>query len=578
MTAMKIDLARHSGFCMGVRDAVMRIVTELNDTDEEIFVYGPLIHNPQTVNILERRGLKTIKTLDDIDDRVIAIRTHGIPLEKLRDIKARSRRYINLTCPRVSKVQGLIKKYSGRGHYTIIVGDADHAEVMGLKSYASAGVTVVSSVEDIEKIPRARRYIVVSQTTQDKEHFSRMVDSLKTRFSELLVFNTICDSTHHRQDDIRLGISRNIDALVVVGGKQSANTARLARMGRECGVKTIHIESEDELSIDDFAGIENVLVTAGASTPGWIINNVMEKLYSIKNTRMGRLTTCWLGLVEYALRLNVLSAVAAFFINLFVQRYAGAVLDLKSAAVSAAYIFAMYTINNNLEMKSLLNRNPLKYSLQYTFRKLLVPLSVILLLLSLWLMLDYKTVIFALHCVAVLLGCVYSTEAVKKSILALNLSPLTRLYYLKNLVSSMGWVLATTVIPLMVHGAEWYAYVSLGFMVFTMIFIRDLFMDVIALQGDLLFGRQTLPTMMGPRKTRTLAVIMAALALAAYASITIWRGEYIFLAFVLNVLFFGLVYYDINSRHYTIALRHEMLLDLNFLIFIGMFFAVSAAG
>jgi len=236
---MKIDLARHSGFCMGVRDAVMRIVTELNDTDEEIFVYGPLIHNPQTVHILEKRGLKTIKTLDDIDDRIIAIRTHGIPLEKLRDIKARSRRYINLTCPRVSKVQGLIKKYSGRGHYTIIVGDADHAEVMGLKSYASAGVTVVSSVEDIEKIPPARRYIVVSQTTQDKEHFSRMVKSLEKRFPEMLVFNTICDPTHRRQDDIRLGISRNIDALVVVGGKQSANTARLARMAEHFPVLVV---------------------------------------------------------------------------------------------------------------------------------------------------------------------------------------------------------------------------------------------------------------------------------------------------------------------------------------------------
>ncbi len=112
---MKIELARHSGFCMGVRDAILSIVEELNTTSEEILVFGPLIHNPQTVEILGKRGLKTIHTLDDIDGKTIAVRTHGIPIENLRDIKARSRRYLNLTCPRVSRVQGLIKNYSGRG-------------------------------------------------------------------------------------------------------------------------------------------------------------------------------------------------------------------------------------------------------------------------------------------------------------------------------------------------------------------------------------------------------------------------------------------------------------------------------
>ncbi|RPI89189.1 MAG: hypothetical protein EHM32_12965 [Spirochaetales bacterium] len=179
---MKIELARHSGFCMGVRDAILTIVEELNTAGEEILVYGPLIHNPQTVAILARRGLKTIHNLDDIDGKTIAVRTHGIPIENLRDIKARSRRYLNLTCPRVSRVQGLIKNYSGKGYYTIIIGDRDHAEVLGLKSYAAGGVTVVSDIADIHTVPEADKYIVVSQTTQDSDQFSAIVSELEKRF------------------------------------------------------------------------------------------------------------------------------------------------------------------------------------------------------------------------------------------------------------------------------------------------------------------------------------------------------------------------------------------------------------
>ncbi len=575
---MKIELAQHSGFCIGVRDAVLKIVKNLNDTDEEIYVYGPLIHNPQTTEILEKRGLKTIKSLDHIDGKIIAIRTHGIPVENLRDIKKRAKRYIDLTCPRVSKVQGLIKKYSGKGYFTIIIGDADHAEVLGLKSYAASGVVVISKTGDIDGIPSAERYIIVSQTTQDSERFNTIVDSIRKKYPDVLVFNTICDSTHLRQDEIRAGISRNIGALIVVGGRDSANTARLVRLGYECGVRTFHIESEKELSPEDFSGIDYVLVTAGASTPGWIINNVMEKLYSIRNSRKGLPATILFKLAEYALRLNLLSAVSAFFINMVVQRYLGAAPDIIAACISGMYIFSMYTINNSMEMDTLLTRNPLKYRLQNEYRSILMPASVVTLIASIVLMFQYGYMLFVVYLLSVLLGCVYSGSMVKRLVHAVNIRLFTRLYYLKNLVSSLGWVLSAAIIPVAIHRADPWSAAALCMLVFTLTFTRDLLIDMIALQGDLLFGRQTLPTFIGTGKTRLIAVILSAVTLALFASVTVWRGNYYYLLFMLNCIYFLFIYMDTGSRNYSIQLRQEMLLDANAVLLIALYFITSSLG
>ena len=154
---MKITLALNSGFCMGVRNAVLKIIKEINSSEEEIRMYGPLIHNPQTIDILSRRGLITIKDLGDIKGKQIAIRTHGVTLDENRIIKEQASRVINLTCPRVARVQGIIKKYSKQGYFTLITGDADHPEVKCLKSFAGSGVFVISGASDLEKIPAAYR-------------------------------------------------------------------------------------------------------------------------------------------------------------------------------------------------------------------------------------------------------------------------------------------------------------------------------------------------------------------------------------------------------------------------------------
>jgi (E)-4-hydroxy-3-methyl-but-2-enyl pyrophosphate reductase len=571
---MKIELARHSGFCMGVRDAILTIVEELNTTSEEILVFGPLIHNPQTVEILGKRGLKTIHTLDDIDGKTIAVRTHGIPIENLRDIKARSRRYLNLTCPRVSRVQGLIKNYSGKGYYTIIIGDRDHAEVMGLRSYAAAGVTVVSDIADIDTVPVADRYIVVSQTTQDREQFAAIVEQLEKRFSDVTVFNTICDSTHNRQSDIRDGISRNIDALVVVGGRQSANTTRLARMSRECGIRTFHIETEAELDGGDFRGVKHVLVTAGASTPGWIINNVMERLYEIQYGNSRFFPGIIIKLLDLILRTNLLSAAAAAFISLFAFKIAGVPPVPSAAAASFLYIFAMYTLNNHFEMDSLLIRNPVKYAIQNRYKHLLLPMAVLALGACLYLATRFEPAITLGYLVSCALGAVYSTRPMKRLVMKTGIGMIERAYNLKNIVSTFGWLIATTALPLAAVGSDAASFITACSFVFALVLFRNILLDIIAFQGDLIFGMQTFSTMLGVQSAGRIAIAVSVAAGAVFAAFTLATGKALFLVFLANLAYFTAVYFRIRSKDYFIALKYEMLLDFNFVLFAALYFLV----
>ncbi|HQO40630.1 MAG TPA: 4-hydroxy-3-methylbut-2-enyl diphosphate reductase, partial [Spirochaetota bacterium] len=374
---MKIEMAKHSGFCMGVKNAILKIVDELNASDDEILVYGPLIHNPQTIDVLKQRGLVTINSLDEITKRQIAIRTHGIPVEENRKIREEASRTINLTCSRVARVQSIIKKYSKSGYYTIIIGDHDHAEVIGLKSYAASGVTVVSDKNDISRIPPGKKYIVVSQTTHERREFDKLVEAISRIFQDALIIDTICDSTRLRQDDVTEGISKGIDTLVVVGGKNSANTTRLAKIGTDNGIRTVHIETEEELNPGDFEKSNYILVTAGASTPGWIINNVLEKLYAIKNSRSSFPLRILRQCFEFLVRSSIISSFSSFFMSLIALKYADLFPDLRYGTIAFFYIFVMYSVNNYLDKNFLVKNNSYKYRIYKQYGKILLFVSII---------------------------------------------------------------------------------------------------------------------------------------------------------------------------------------------------------
>lgn len=274
---MEVVLARNAGFCMGVRRAVETTLAMVRKEESAIATFGPLIHNPQVLTLLQQQGVSILEEIPGRAEGTIIIRAHGIPPEKKKKLEASGARVEDATCPRVMKVQAIIAKYRKDGYSTVIIGDRDHAEVEGLMGYAGESCRVVNSEEDVAALRLASPYIIVSQTTQDERAFETLRDAILRRFPGGKVFNTICDSTHKRQEEVRR-LCHEVQALVVVGGRSSANTRRLGEIAEGLGCPVFLVESEADLDPEKLRGVARVGVTAGASTPNWVIARVVEVL------------------------------------------------------------------------------------------------------------------------------------------------------------------------------------------------------------------------------------------------------------------------------------------------------------
>ena len=571
---MKIEMAKNSGFCMGVRKAVLRIVNELNSSDDKIYMYGSLIHNPQTIEVLKNRGLITDDPLDELKNKLIAIRTHGIPVDENQRIKKNAGRTINLTCSRVARVQSIIKKYSSDGYYTIIIGDKEHAEVIGLKSYAKSGVHVVSNSDDIKKIEKAEKYIIVSQTTYERNHFNQLVDTILKKYDNINVIDTICDSTRLRQEDVINAIERGIDTLVVVGGKNSANTRSLSKIGLDNGIKTFHIETDIELNKEDFKGREHILVTAGASTPGWIINNVLEKLYIFKNESRNIIIKVINRYLQILIRSNIISSIAAMFMVLVAQVYAGIPIDIKFGVIAALFVFVMYSVNNFLDRKFLIKSNSYKYNIYDRYGAQLMIAAGIAFSLSLYLSMQTSHILALLLLVPYIFGLIYSTQLTKNFVKKININLFKKIYNTK-IVTGFGWVVAVVVIPYFGKNISWDIYISAITYFFLFIFSRHLIIDFAAFQGDLILGRDTLPTWLGVKNVVVLTYIITAIGSLFFAVVSITTGRAVFLVFLLCIIYYVLLLSKIRKTDYLISLRYEFIIDFNYFILILIFFGIK---
>ncbi len=572
---MKITLARHSGFCMGVRNAILRIVREINLSRGELYVYGPLIHNPQTINVLHGRGMRTVNTLDGLTGKRIVVRTHGIPVDELKYLKQWSSKVINLTCPRVARVQAIIKKESGLGCHTIITGDRDHAEVTGLMSYASHGVTIISDISEIESIPPSDSYVVVSQTTFDRALFKKIMDRIVKRYKNARVYDTICDSTRYRQEDVIKGIMQGNDTLVVVGGKNSANTKRLAQIGRDGNIKTLHVETEDEITEDDFTESKSVLVTAGTSTPGWIINNILEKLYTINFKNSNVFIKAIMSLLQLIVRTNLFSSIAAFFMTLIALSYVGIHDNYSFPALSFLYIFSMYSINNYFEKNLLKLSNPYKYEIYARYGKLLLISSILSMALSIYITIRHGVPMTLIVTGAYLLGFIYSTKPFK-GLITKFMPELLRKIYNSKIVACFGWIIITILVPMVGTNVSISALATLSLFVFTVIFLRTALLDLIAFQGDLILGRETLPVLIGTRAISLLSIGISIAAILIFTAITILLHHWIYLILLPAILFYLVLIYLVQRLNYLISLKYELLVDMNLLFVIACYFVIRA--
>lgn len=276
---MKVIVADQAGVCFGVKRALDLVLSEA-ENDGDLATLGPLIHNPQVVQSLEQKGVRVVRSVEEASSGAIVMPSHGVPREIVRRAERIGLRVIDATCPFVANVHRRVEALASEGYLVVVVGDAGHSEVKAIRSAAGENAIVISTPEEVNAHNwKAKRVGIVSQTTQTPERFGEIVGKIAARAKEVIAHNTICYATHDRQTAAR-ELAPQVDAVFVVGGRNSANTNRLTEICSESGVPTYHIETADEIDPKWVDGMSVVGLTAGASTPEWIIEDVKKHLLS----------------------------------------------------------------------------------------------------------------------------------------------------------------------------------------------------------------------------------------------------------------------------------------------------------
>lgn len=274
---MEVVLANHYGFCFGVKRAI-----EIAENSKNASTIGPLIHNNKEISRLKTDyNVETLNNINDVKNiKKAIIRTHGIPKDDLKFLKKNGIDIVDATCPFVTKPQQICEKMSDEGYDIVIFGDKDHPEVKGVMSYAKKDVVVVLNVDELKNKMFSNKIAVVSQTTRKVDEFMKIVNYLIVNHKEVRVFNTICNATFENQDAAR-ELAKKSDVMVVIGGKNSSNTKQLYSISKEFCYDSYLIESENELKKEWFKNKKSCGVTAGASTPNWVIERIIGKIKEI---------------------------------------------------------------------------------------------------------------------------------------------------------------------------------------------------------------------------------------------------------------------------------------------------------
>ena len=286
---MKVIRAKSAGFCWGVERAIQVARDEAEGGKRKVYTDGPLIHNRQMMELLGQEDInevgdyeskKEVSLEEDSEkESVMVIRAHGISPQRRKYLKSLGLPFKDGTCPDVGVIAGRVRSYSAKGYDVVIFGDPNHPEVIGLMGYAGEKGYVVASIADIENLPPLSDQVaMVSQSTMFTHEFKMLSGILAKKYPSLLVFDTICGATKERQSDLVQLVEEGAEAIVVIGGKHSANTKKLAKLASSHDRPTFHVETAEDLDDKEFAEFETVGVTAGASTPEFIIRSICERL------------------------------------------------------------------------------------------------------------------------------------------------------------------------------------------------------------------------------------------------------------------------------------------------------------
>lgn len=275
---MEITVAKSAGFCFGVQRAVDSVYKELEENSGKIYTFGPIIHNEQVVEDLNKKGIEVIDTVEqlkEIKEGTVVIRSHGVAKEIYDILEQQKLKMVDATCPFVKKIHNIVLDESNNGKTIIIIGNDNHPEVEGIKGWVNGEVIVINKEEQIEKLslPEQTKACIVSQTTFNHNKFKYLVEIIRKKGYDITVVNTICNATHVRQVEAQR-ISSNVDGMIVIGGKNSSNTQKLYDICRNECENTFYVQTVKDLNLHELKSLKSIGITAGASTPKNIIEEV----------------------------------------------------------------------------------------------------------------------------------------------------------------------------------------------------------------------------------------------------------------------------------------------------------------
>lgn len=279
---MKVKIAKEAGFCFGVKRAMKMAWDELEKNNDNIYALGPLIHNKQAVDKYEEKGLLTVDKIESVPNyKHMIIRSHGVSENIYKEAKEKGITIIDTTCPFVRKIHRKAKTYYDQGYQIIVIGDNNHPEVIGINGWCNNSAIIIKELDYLKKLNLdcTKKYCVVAQTTINLNLYKDITNYLKENINEVVFNNTICSATKVRQEAAR-ELSSEVDCVVVIGGKHSSNTQKLVNICEEY-VKTFAIETKSELDIYELKKFNVIGITAGASTPNWIIEDVVKFIEAI---------------------------------------------------------------------------------------------------------------------------------------------------------------------------------------------------------------------------------------------------------------------------------------------------------
>jgi (E)-4-hydroxy-3-methyl-but-2-enyl pyrophosphate reductase len=528
---VKTRLARTAGFCMGVRRAMELALGAAHDEKESACTYGPLIHNPQVLDMLEGKGVSVLEGIPEENTKnggTVIIRAHGVPPEDKASLKkAGYGRIIDGTCPRVVRVQAIIRKAAKQRKQTVIVGDAHHPEVVGLFGHSAGKGHVVSSLEEVAALPDMQDVVVVAQTTQSEQKYADIVAALKERFKNVEVHQTICEATRRRQDEV-IRIAREVDGVVVVGGRDSGNTKRLGELAAAEGKPVFMVETEQELDQEALSQLGSVGVTAGASTPNWMIKRVMREVGNIRSARQNQVAYLCGRVFRFLVRSQIVVAVGAASMTLASCLLQGITPSFDLISAAAMYIYAMHILNHFLDKEAGQYNEPDRAHFLSKYQGFLIGAGIASGVGSLALCLELGYLPLGLVAVMSVLGLLYTAPLIPGGLMRrTQMQRLKDIPGSKTMSATVAWALVVAVLPALTQPPlhAWYTLLVF-FFTLVMVFIRCTLFDMLDVQGDLIVGKETIPILLGERKTEKmlwwlllgLAVVLPLAALTGAAS------------------------------------------------------------